>query len=137
MARRSKKTFSQATKEEAVAAMSVGNLTQKEIAQQYGCSVPALQLWRKELQNTPTNDWDETEAQPTEDDNYDKPKKRAKATKSRKRTAKSEDSAHEVIRKFWNQNFRGVDMLLEPKNVESAEVIRLVNEAIQFAINAK
>ena len=142
----SRKTFTRATKEEAVAAMAIGNLTQKEIAKKYGCSVPALQLWRKELQNsqTTTDDWDEQEDSwdEQEDDSYDEAKggcdqQEAPSVCKHTTDPKQEDTAHEVMRKFWNKNYRGVDMLLSPKSLESDEVIKLVNDAIQFAIESK
>jgi len=151
MAKKSRKTFSQATKEEAVAAMSIGNLTQKEIAEKYGCSVPALQLWRKELQSPTTDNWDEEEADDSSNEPEDiyteqeTPSRRKRTTKPkqetptrRKRTTKPEqDTANDVVRNFWNKNYRGVDMLLSPQSIESTEVIKLVNEAIQFAVESK
>ena len=126
-----RKTFSAETKEQAVAEMSIGNLTQKEIADKFGCSVAALQVWRKELNNDSDSqkDWDEWEEEEEEEESAEQCGCSC--------TSKPAKQAHETMRKFWNKNYRGVDMLLTPSEVRSEEVVKLVNEAIQFACEQK
>ena len=120
--------------------MSTGNLSQKQIAKKYGCSVPALQLWRKELQKASSEDsWDDDEewVDPEEEAANVAATPPPKPKESCNCATKSTKSAHEIIRKFWDKNYRGVDMLLTPKTIGSSEVVKLVNEAIQFAIDHK
>ena len=49
-------------------------------------------------------------------------------------TADNGNGCAEFIRKFWNKNYRAVDMLLSPKPcTPPEEVVAMVNEALQYA----
>ena len=121
-----RKTFTNAVKQQAVNAMSAGKLTQKQIAEKYGCSVPALQVWRKELQDNPPaeeegwEEWEEEEASETCDCQ-----------------CAPKQNAQELMLQFWSKDNRAVDMLLTPKAVSAEDAVKLVNEALQFACNRK
>jgi len=118
-----KKTFSKSVKQQAVNAMSIGNLTQKQIADKFGCSVATLQVWRKEVQDTSSEDeWEEKEWEEQEE---------APAPCKSKCTAPT-DTPHDLKRKFWSKGNR-IDMLLNPQNVSAEEAIKLANDALQFA----
>jgi len=119
-----RKTFTQAVKQQAVAEMSIGNLTQKQIAEKYGCSVPALQVWRRELQDNP----------PAEEEEW--------AAEEAPETCEcdcqcTQQDAQELMRQFWSKGNRAVDMLLTPKAVSAEDAVKLVNEALQFACDQK
>jgi transposase-like protein len=43
------------------------------------------------------------------------------------------ESLDDFVRKFWNKDHRAVDMLLDPKDVSSEEVVKLINEALLYA----
>ena len=43
------------------------------------------------------------------------------------------DTADDLARKFWNKDHRAVDMLLDPKDFSSEEVVKLINEALLYA----
>ena len=111
--------------------MSAGNLTQKQIAEKFGCSVAALTLWRKETKNKPSaNDDDEWESDEWDDESEEDATESCDCCCAANRT---KTASHDIIRQFWNKNFRAVDMLLTPKDVCSEEVVKLVNEALQYA----
>jgi transposase-like protein len=132
----SKKTFSAANKEKAVKLMLGGQQTQKQIAEKFGCSVSALQLWKKEIANkahaavSDEDAWEEPV--PVETETVEPPKP---AHVPAPAAGKDADAAHNFIRQFWNKNYRAVDALLTPKDVSSDEAVKLVNEALQYAYN--
>ena len=130
-----KKTFSLTTKKAAVAAMGAGELTQKQIAEKYGCSIAALSLWRRELQTDEPaveETWDEeTTPEPV------KPCKSKNKSKCECECETPGSEAKEIMRKFWSKNNRAVDMLFTPKEMSADEVFKFVNEAIQFAHDSK
>jgi transposase-like protein len=124
----SRKTFSEKVKEKAVQLMLDGELSQKQIAQKFGCSVPSLQQWRKALQNIEAEqeEWSEEEYVEESDEVET-------VQKSIPSPAPKKGTADELVRQFWNKSFRAVDMLLTPKDVSSDEVVKLVNEALNYA----
>ena len=136
-----KKTFSTKDKKAAVQAMIIGNLTQKQIAKKFKCSVAVLQHWRKDPNNNPQitveNEWSDEECEECRG-------KREKGESAKEETTQTEcpyesnqsvpqDAIYRLQRRFWNQNFRGVDLLLEPRDFSPKEVIELVNEALLYA----
>ena len=123
-----RKTFTDAIKKQAVAMMTAGTHTQKQIADKYGCSVASLQVWRQELNANQTADDDEGW-----DEDWDDEPAESAATPCGCKSTKKQDGTLDITRQFWNKNYRGVDMLLTPKEVSSDDVVKLVNEAIQFA----
>ena len=124
-----RKTFSTKQKQAAVQMMILGNLPQKQIAKKFGCSLAALQLWRSDPQ------YRSSEADEQEDE-WEKPAEETTSDECECQCAANQKGdVHELMRKFWNKNYRGVDMLLSPKCIDSTEVVTLVNEAMQFVYN--
>ena len=149
---KTRKTFSWSTKQAAVAEVEAGELKQKDIADKYGCSVPALQLWRKEIRNgnAPEEETWETEEEAEETLVPVKKAKKGKRTKKAVKAAKasipceaeckcaeSNGDAQKVMKAFWGKNNRAVNMLFSPKDMSGEEVFKFVNEAIQFACDSK
>ena len=118
-----KKGFSVKDKEKALKLMANG-VSQSQVAEQIGCSVSSLQAWKKEAKdNGQAAGQDECEETPQcslDNGRTDVPQPK-------------KGSADDFVRKFWNKNFRAVDMLLNPKDVSQEEAIKLVNEALLYA----
>jgi len=125
-----RKTFSEKEKEAAVNMLASGNLTNKLVAKKVGCSIATLQLWKKKYSPTGQDDWQDDEWDEEETDAVEE--EMAEQCEDCCCAAKKGD-AHDVMRKFWNKNYRAVDMLLSPREVSSEEVVKLVNEALQYA----
>ena len=120
----SKKGFSAKDREKALKLMANG-MPQSEVAEQIGCSVFSLQAWKKKAKNgTQTKD----ESEETPQCCLERGCSEKTATPSPKN-----GSADDFIRKFWNKNYRAVDMLLNPKDVSPEEAVKLVNEALTYA----
>ena len=122
----SKKGFSVKDKEKALKLMANG-VSQSQVAEQIGCSVSSLQAWKKEAKdNGQAADQDKCEETPQCClDNG--------CSDSAPPQLPKKGSADDFVRKFWNKNFRAVDMLLNPKDVSQEEAIKLVNEALLYA----
>ena len=118
-----KKGFSNKVKAKAVQMMLEGNTPQKQIAKKFGCSPAALQQWKRAAQNNGV-----AEEECAEPEVKEVVQKTVVAAPSPKKV-----SADGLVRQFWNKNYRGVDMLLAPKNAAPEEVVKLVNEALLFA----
>jgi transposase-like protein len=118
-----KKSFSETVKAKAVQMMLEGNTPQKEIAKKIGCSPAALQQWKRAAKNKTVVQ--EEYAEPEVKEVVKKPVVASPSPKN--------GSPDDFIRKFWNKNYRGVDMLLTPKSATPEEVVKLVNEALLFA----
>ena len=120
----SKKSFSQKEKEQAVQMMAEGNLTQKQIAEKFGCSVPTLLMWRK---NTTAVAPVEEEDEDWDDDEDEIEVEEPKAAKPKG------DSLEQLKVRFWDEDSRASRMLLNPTNATPEEVLKLVNEALEYA----
>ena len=118
----SKKGFSAKDREKALKLMANG-VPQSEVAEQIGCSVFSLQAWKKKAKN----------GAPTKDKCEETPQCCLERGCSEKATTPKNGSADDFIRKFWNKNYRAVDMLLNPKDVSPEEAVKLVNEALQYS----
>ena len=92
---------------------------QSEVAEQIGCSVFSLRAWKKDAKNGASAA--ETPQCCIDNGCSDVPAK------------PKNGSADDFVRKFWNKNYRAVDMLLNPKSVSSEEAVKLVNEALVYA----
>ena len=118
-----KRGFSAKDKVKALKLMANG-VSQSQVAEQIGCSVSSLQAWKKEAKdNGQAADQGKCEETPqccldNGCSDVPQPKK---------------GSADDFVRKFWNKNFRAVDMLLNPKDVSQEEAIKLINEALLYA----
>ena len=133
-----RKTFTAKEKAKAVRLMQEGQLTLKQISQKFGCSVSALQLWKKgnDAKSQDTEEWDESEWEGWEEETPETHRKNAQSAcgcKSSQPSTKDTDGVLALQRGFWNKNFRGVDMLLSPKDVSAEEAVKLVNEALHYA----
>ena len=128
-----RKRFTPEEKEKALQMVADG-ISHAEVAEVIGCSTFSIQAWKKEQKAN------------------GKPKSTKKTTKkaakkATKKVAKAEccndtcnaatdngEACTDFIRKFWNKNYRAVDMLLAPKAcTPPEEVVALVNEALQYA----
>ena len=123
-----RKRFTQEQKEEALNMMTIGNLTQQQIADEVGCSVGALALWKKESQ-------DKRKASTSDGPR----KKRSKKTKSKKSKPSLQSerpvndfNVDQISKEFWNNNYRGVDLFLHPHDISAEKVKELVNAAITY-----
>lgn len=119
----SRKTFSAKDKARALKLMSEGTLTHKKIAQKFGCSLAALQQWKRAARDTQVTD--QCQCEEVEEC----------CGKHVACSLPKRGTADDFVRQFWNKNFRAVDMLLSPKDVSSEEVVKLVNEALLYAYN--
>ena len=145
----SRKAFPQAVKQQAVNAMAAGNLTQKQIADKFECSVAALQAWRKELADNAADDADNDDTADYTATGNDTPDRTAKRTADRTansmhkkkthgtRSSNDTQNSQELMRQFWNENYRAVDFLLTPKDISTEDAVKLVNEALRFASKQK
>jgi Trp operon repressor len=122
-----KKTFSQKDKAKAVQMMLDGNIPQKQIAKKFKCSLASLQQWKRAAQ-----DGEAEHAEYTETATAQKNCKCAATCHSAKNGA-----ADDFVRKYWSKNYRAVDMLLTPKDVSSVGLVKIVNEALQYAYDQK
>jgi transposase-like protein len=117
----SRKRFTAKEKDKAVQLLLEGNLSQKQVAQKFGCSIASLQQWKKAArEESPAADQCECEEAEC-------------CGNLTSNAAAKKGAADDLTRKFWNKNFRAVDMLLAPKDVSQEDAIKLVNEALQFA----
>jgi len=116
------KNFTAKEKEKALKLMANG-VPQSEVAEQIGCSVFSLRAWKKDAKNGASVAVDECETPQCCIDNgcSDAPAK------------PKNGSADDFVRKFWNKNYRAVDMLLTPKELSPEEAVKLVNEALVYA----
>ena len=130
------KRFSEEDKAKALQMVADGS-THAEAAAAIGCSTFAIQAWKKEQKAN------------------GKPKTAKKATKKATKKAVKVKCVEECacngvatdngspapasaytdfVRKFWNKNYRAVNMVLSPKAcMPPEEVVALVNEALQYA----
>ena len=120
--------------------MIAAGITQAEVAESIGCSTFSIQAWVKAAKANGKS----------------KPVKKVAKKTTKKATKKvatkpvcgdgcacktpgngsplPPDACTEFIRKFWNKNYRAVDMLLSPKPcTPPEEVVAMVNEALQYA----
>jgi len=120
----------------AVRMMLQGDMTQKQIAEKFGCSVPALQLWRKDLQDSVEDAEEEEETEEEEEvTEAPKPKSPFGGVVSNTNLKSKQEALHALKKKYWEQDSRGVDMLLTPTGASPDEVVRLINKALDFAFN--
>jgi len=122
----SRNTFTHSEKAKAVKLLAAGTHTLKQVAEKFGCSVAALQLWKKALKRDIPEEGEETPS----------PAESVTTTYSHaphRTSGKHEVATDEIIRKFWNDKYRAVDMLLEPKSISADDAVKLVNEALKFA----
>ena len=117
----SKKGFSAKDREKALKMMANG-VPQSEVAEQIGCSVFSLQAWKKKAKNGATT---KEKCEETPQCCLDKG--------CSEKAAPPKNGADDFIRKFWNKNYRAVDMLLTPKEFSPEETVKLVNEALTYA----
>ena len=117
-----KRGFSVKDREKALKLMANG-VPQSEVAEQIGCSVFSLQAWKKKAKNGAQDKCEETPQCCLDNGCSD----------SAPPQLPKKGSADDFVRKFWNKNFRAVDMLLNPKDVSQEEAIKLVNEALLYA----
>jgi len=122
-----KKTFSEKVKAKAVQMMLEGSIPQKQIAKKFGCSLASLQSWKGAAQNNGVaqEECEEEVAECAEEPCCGKHKIMPLQAQ--------ENGADDFVRKFWNKNYRAVDMLLAPKDVSAEEAVKLVNEALLYA----
>ena len=118
----SKKGFSAKDREKALKLMANG-VPQSEVAEQIGCSVFSLQAWKKKAKN----------GAPTTKDKCEETTQCCLDKGCSEKAATPKNGADDFIRKFWNKNYRAVDMLLNPKDVSPEEAVKLVNEALVYA----
>ena len=104
--------------------MAEGNLTRKQIAQKIGCSIDALQKWKRAARDN---------SQVVEQPGCEEAEECCGKHKASPLPKKG--TADDFVRQFWNKNFRAVDMLLSPKDVSPEEAVKLVNEALIYAYN--
>jgi len=119
----SKKGFSAKDKDRALKLMANG-VSQSKVAEQIGCSVSSLQAWKKDAKDN---------GQIANQDECETPQCCLDKGCSEKATTPKNGLADDFIRKFWNKNYRAVDMLLNPKSVSTEEAVKLVNEALTYA----
>jgi hypothetical protein len=123
----SRKRYSEKEKQKAVKMLLAGKHTQKQVAEKFGCTVTSLLSWKKETQNG----LHET----VQEESAEIEKEIAQCCLDHGCSAPSpkKGTADDFVRKFWNKNFRAVDILLNPKDVTSEEAVKLVNEALLYA----
>ena len=128
--------FSDKEKAKALKLWQSGQYTQQQVADEIGCSIFSLKDWIKAAKNgeSANAECDKENGSPAKVKGH--PPK-AKGRKPKVVTSdvaeKSEQAKDDIVRLFWSKNFRAVDMLLNPKDFSSEEVVKLVNEALQFA----
>jgi hypothetical protein len=122
----SRKRYSEKDKQKAVKMLLEGQYTQKQVADKFGCTVTSLVTWKNEIENG---------SQETVQGEVAETKETAQCCLDNGCSTKSpkKGTADDFVRKFWNKNYRAVDMLLDPKDVSSEEAVKLVNEALQYA----
>ena len=117
--------------------MTTSNLSQKEIAKKFGCSLSALQLWKREilpkiLEEEEEEEWDEETHDQTQEEEIED----SENCRCSKPLAEAGDDSEDVLKlkkSFWAKGSRAVDMLLTPKTASPEEVVDLVNEALEYA----
>jgi len=136
------KRFTEEDKAKALEMIAAG-ITQAEVAESIGCSTFSVQAWVKAAKVN-------GKSKPAK-----KAAKKAATKKATKKVAANSicgddcacktpvagngtpvpaDACTEFIRKFWNKNYRAVDMLLSPKPcTPPEEVVAMVNEALRYA----
>ena len=120
----SRKTFTEKDKAQALKLMAEGKLTRKQIAQKFGCSIDALQKWKRVARNS-SQVVEQAECEETEEC----------CGKHVASPLPKKGTADDFVRQFWNKNFRAVDILLLPKSFTPEETVKLVNEALIYAYN--
>jgi len=119
--------FTEEEKAKAIALYQSGEYTQQQAADAVGCSMFSLQDWIKAAKKGKNGKKNGKKlGRPA---NGQKPK----AVEVETTAAPKSD----IVRQFWGKNNRAVDMLLDPKDISSADVVKLVNEALQFAQDKK
>ena len=118
-----KKGFSVKDKEKALKLMANG-VSQSQVAEQIGCSVSSLQAWKKEAKDN---------GQAADKDKCEETPQCCLDKGCSEKATTPKNGADDFIRKFWNKNYRAVDMLLNPKDVSPEEAVKLVNEALTYA----
>ena len=124
----SRKRYSAKEKARAVKMLLDGQYTQKQVAEKFGCTVTSLVTWKKEIENGSSETVQEESAETNG-------KGTAQCSLDSGCSAKppQKGTADDFVRKFWNKNYRAVDMLLNPKDVTPEEAVKLVNEALLYA----
>ena len=146
-----RKTFSAKDKKAAVQAMIIGNRTQKQIAEKFGCSLAALQLWKKDPAHNPQvaeeEEWEEEENEEYESESSSKTEVKEEVSppsvhentrshfkhESERTSEADQEAVHCLKKRYWSEDSRGVDMLLTPTSASPDDVVKLINEALEYA----
>ena len=130
-----RKGFSAKTKEKAMQLLAEGELTQKQIAKKFGCSVNAIQQWKAKFKKSGAS----TPSTPKKAAKRVKGKKKGK--KAARRTQRSNVTViatkswitfDEFARNYWNDNPSAADVLLLPPEI-APEAVRHINEVLRYA----
>jgi transposase-like protein len=127
----SRKRYSEKDKQKAVQMLLSEQYTQKQVAEKFGCSVGSLLTWRDALQEEKLVADMKAEAAVME--------AKIVEEEEQKRAQRCQElhlgKVHELKKLFWGDDSRAVNMLLTPADITPNEVVKLVNEALEYAYN--
>jgi transposase-like protein len=129
-------SFSPEIRAKALRLMAEDGYTLNQTAAEIGCSVAALQNWKKADKegtwNAPAvEEWDaEVTTEPAK--KTKKVKRRKKAVKKATVVPKATMSFEDFVRDYWRKNAKASDVLLLPPEI-APEAVRHTNDVLRYA----